>query len=93
MSTAPQLAPSHAPNPVGIVLRIAIITGAFAILGLGLGGFFGIVGLSIIKLTGEAVDMYMALFVGGLPGAVIGAAVGFVLILRSEREAFRARKV
>lgn len=88
MSTAPQVA-HRAPNPVGILLRIVIITGAFAILGLGLGGFFGIVALSIIKLFGEAADMYLALFAGGLPGAVIGAVVGLVLILRSERDAFR----
>lgn len=88
MSTAPQIA-HQTPNPVGILIRIVIITGAFAILGLGLGGFFGIVAVSIIRMAGQSVDMYLALFAGGLPGAVIGAAVGLVLILRSERDAFR----
>lgn len=72
-----------------MLIRVVVITLAFAILGLGLGGFFGIVALSIINLSGEPMNMFLALFAGGVPGAVIGAAVGLVLILRSERQALR----
>lgn len=90
MSAAAQPVP-RGPNPIAILLRVVIITFAFAILGLGMGGFFGIVALSVINLTGEPVNMYMALFAGGLPGALIGGVVGLVLIIRSERKALRVR--
>lgn len=88
MSTTAQPA-VHAPNPIAILIRVVVITLAFAILGLGLGGFFGILGLSVANLAGERVDMILALFAGGVPGAMIGGVLGLVLIVRSERKALR----
>ncbi|MGH9521496.1 MAG: hypothetical protein ACRD3E_03070 [Terriglobales bacterium] len=88
MSSAAQPAP-RPPNPIGILVRVVVITIAFAVLGLGLGGLFGIVALTVINLTGEPINMTLALFAGGLPGAVIGGIVGLVLIVRSERQALR----
>ena len=91
MSTAPQQAKRRA-NPLVILLRIVIVTLAFGILGLGLGGLFGIISIAIINLAGQTTDMSMALFAGGAPGAVIGLLTGVVLMVRSERQAFQARK-
>ena len=91
MSTAPQQAKRRA-NPLVILLRIVIVTLAFGILGLGLGGLFGIISIAIINLAGQTTDMSMALFAGGAPGAVIGLLTGLVLMVRSERHAIQARK-
>jgi hypothetical protein len=77
------------PNPLAIAVRVIVITLAFAILGLGAGGLFGIIAVSVINLAGEPVNMYLALFAGGVPGALIGAVVGLVLIIRSERQVLR----
>ena len=88
MSAAAQPVP-RPPNPIAMLIRIVVITIAFAILGLGVGGLFGIVALSIINLTGEPMNMTLALFAGGLPAAAVGAVVGLILILRSERRALR----
>jgi len=90
MSTAPQQAQRRA-NPLVIVLRIVVVTLAFGVLGLGLGGLFGIISIAIINLAGQTTDMSMALFAGGAPGAVIGALTGLVLMIRSEWQANRAR--
>lgn len=72
------------PNPVAVLIRIVVVTIAFGVLGLGVGGLLGIISISIISLVGEHTDMSMALFAGALPGAVIGALVGLALIVRSE---------
>jgi hypothetical protein len=74
-------------NPIAILMRVAAVTVAFGVLGLGLGGLLGIIAISVINLVGEPTDMYMALFAGAMPGAVIGALVGLVVIVRSERRA------
>ena len=77
------------PNPVLVVVRVIVVTVAFAILGLGVGGLMGIVGVSIINAAGVPTDMYMALFAGAIPAAVIALLIGFALIVRSERQALR----
>ena len=73
-------------NPLAFVVRVVVITIAFGVLGGGIGVLMGIVGISIINLAGQQTDMGMALFVGALPGVAIGACVGFVVILGSERK-------
>ena len=88
MSTAPQLAP-RTPNPFAVLVRIVFITLAFGILGLALGGFFGILAIVILNYTGHQINMYMALFWGGLPAGVLGLFVGVVLVVRSEWKALR----
>lgn len=77
------------PNPVLVLVRVIVVTVAFGVLGLGIGGLIGIIGVSIMKVAGVATDMDLAIFVGALPGAVIGAAVGFVVIVRSEKQALK----
>ena len=77
------------PNPVLILVRVIVVTIAFGVLGMGVGGLLGIISISVINLAGELTDMSMALFAGALPGAVIGALVGLVVIIRSERSAMR----
>ena len=89
MSTAPQ-AVRRPPNPIAVLIRIIVITLAFAILGLGVGGLFGIISVSLINLSGQSTNMYMALFAGGLPGAAVGALVGLIVIVRLEWKAMRA---
>jgi hypothetical protein len=76
-------------NPIAILVRVVVVTFAFGVLGLGFGGLLGIIAISVINLAGEPTDMYMALFAGAMPGAVIGALVGLVVIVRSERRAIR----
>jgi hypothetical protein len=56
---------------------------------MGVGGLMGIIGVSIISAAGVPTDMYMALFAGAIPGAVVGLALGLVAIIRSERKAMR----
>ena len=90
MSTAPQPVQRRV-NPLVIVLRVVVVTLAFGVLGLGLGGLFGIISIAIINLAGQTTDMSMALFAGGAPGAVIGVLTGLVLMIRSEWQANRAR--
>lgn len=77
------------PNPMLVVIRVVVATIAFAVLGLGFGGLLGVIAVSVINLAGEPTDMFMALFAGGLPGAVIGGLVGLVTIIRSEAHAVR----
>ena len=84
------------PNPVLVLIRVLVVTVAFGILGLGFGGLMGIIGVSIINAVGVTInavgvttDMDMALFAGGLPGAVIGLLAGFVVMVRSERQQLR----
>ncbi len=88
MSTAP--APSRRrPNPIAVLVRVVVVTVAFGVLGLGVGGLLGIIAITVINMAGQPTDMYLALFFGALPGAVIAAAVGLVMIVRSERKIFR----
>ena len=75
------------PNPVLVLVRVAIVTVAFGVLGLGVGGLIGIIGIAIINAAGVATDMSLVLFVGAMPGAVIGLAFGLLMIVRSERQA------
>jgi glucose-6-phosphate-specific signal transduction histidine kinase len=77
------------PNPVLVVIRVIVVAIAFGVLGGGVGGLMGIVGVSIINLAGIATDMYMALFAGVIPGALIGLTAGLGLIIRSERQHVR----
>ena len=77
------------PNPVLVLVRVIVVTVAFAVLGLGVGGLMGIVGVSIMNAAGVPTDMYMALFAGAIPGGLIAAVVGLVVIVRSERTAVR----
>ena len=77
------------PNPIAVLLRVVIVTVAFGVLGLAFGGLLGIIAISVINLAGEPTDMSMALFTGAMPGAVIGALVGLVVIVRSESRAMR----
>ena len=82
------------PNPVLVLVRVIVVTVAFAVLGLGVGGLMGIIGVSIMNAAGAPTDMEMAIFVGAMPGAVIAAAIGLVVIVRSERKAFQeSRKI
>ena len=74
-------------NPIAVLVRVVVVTVAFGVLGLGFGGLLGILAISVINLAGEPTDMSMALFAGAMPGAVIGALVGLVVIVRSERRA------
>ena len=76
------------PNPVLVVVRVIVVTVAFAVLGLGVGGLMGIIGVSIINAAGVPTDMYMALFAGAIPGGLIAGAIGFVVIVRSEKRAY-----
>jgi glucose-6-phosphate-specific signal transduction histidine kinase len=76
-------------NPIAVLVRVVVITIAFGVLGGGLGVLMGIIGISVINLAGEHTDMGMALFVGALPGLVIGAAVGMIIVISSERKALR----
>jgi hypothetical protein len=91
VSTAPKTA-RKSVNPILVMVRVVVITLAFGILGLGLGGFFGIIGVSIINLAGQPINMYMALFAGALPGAAVGLLVGLVVMIRFERKAMRENK-
>lgn len=91
MSTAAAPVPRRRSNPVVALIRFLIITVAFAILGGGLGTLMGIVGLSIINVAGEHTNMGLALFFGALPGLVIGALAGMVVIIIFERRAARER--
>ena len=74
-------------NPIAILIRVVVVTVAFGVLGLAFGGLLGIIAISVINLAGAPTDMSMALFAGAMPGAVIGALVGLVVIVRSERRA------
>ena len=76
-------------NAFAIVARVVVMTAAFGVLGLGLGGLMGILAVSIMNLAGQQIDMEMALFAGGVPGAAIGVLVGLVIIVRSERRTLR----
>jgi hypothetical protein len=89
VSTAATPAPRDRSNPIAVLVRIIVITVAFGILGGGLGALMGILGISIINLAGEHTDMGLAIFVGALPGLVIGAIVGFVVVIAWERRAAR----
>ncbi len=91
MNSAATPAP-RGTNPVLVLVRLIVVTIAFGVLGMGVGGLMGIVVVSIINATGLAMDMYMALFGGAVPGALIGAAVGLVVIVRSERKAIQASR-
>jgi hypothetical protein len=75
------------PSLVLALVRIVVFTAAFAVLGFALGGLMGIVAIAVINLAGERTDMVMALFAGALPGAGIGLAVGFIVMVRSEMKA------
>ena len=88
MNSAAMPAP-RCPNPVLVLVRVAVVTVAFGVLGMGVGGLMGIIGVSIISAAGVPTDMYMALFAGAIPGAVVGLALGLVAIIRSERKAMR----
>jgi hypothetical protein len=79
-------------NPLAILVRVVVMTAAFGVLGLGLGGLMGIVAVSVMNLTGLHVDMDMALFAGGMPGAVIGLVGGLVVMVHSERKQLRRFK-
>jgi hypothetical protein len=68
---------------------VVVVTLAFGVLGLGIGGLLGIIAISVINMAGEVTDMSFALFAGGVPGAAIGLLVGFAIIVRSEQAAFR----
>lgn len=74
-----------------MLVRVIVVTVAFGVLGMGVGGLMGIIGISIMNAAGIATDMDLAIFVGALPGAVIAAVVGLVVIVRSERQNLRAR--
>ena len=74
-------------NPIAILIRVVVVTFAFGVLGFAFGGLLGIIAISVINLAGAPTDMSMALFAGAMPGAVIGALVGLVVIVRSERRA------
>lgn len=74
-------------NPALILIRIVVVTVAFGVLGMGLGGLLGIVGISVINLAGEHTDMSFALFFGVVPGAAIGAVLGLAVMIRSEIQA------
>ena len=76
-------------NPIAILIRVVVVTFAFGVLGFAFGGLLGIIAISVINLAGAPTDMSMALFAGAMPGAVIGALVGLVVIVRSERRAMR----
>jgi hypothetical protein len=76
-------------NPFAILVRIIVLTIASGILGLGVGGFMGIVAVSIMNVAGQHIDMDMALFAGGMPGAVIGLVGGLVVMVNSERKQLR----
>lgn len=78
-------------NPIAIVIRVAVVTVAFGVLGLAFGGLLGIIAISVINLAGEPTNMSMVLFTGAMPGAVIGALVGLVVIVRSETRAAGTR--
>ena len=89
MSAAAAPAPGRGANPIAVLVRVMVITVAFGILGGGLGALMGILGVTIINLAGQQTDMGIVLFVGAVPGFVIGAAVGLTVIVSSERRAAR----
>ena len=76
-------------NPFAILVRVVVLTAAFGVLGLAVGGLMGILAVSIMNLAGQHIDMDMALFAGGMPGAVIGLVGGLVVIVNSERKQLR----
>ena len=76
-------------NPFAIVARVVVMSAAFGVLGLGLGGLMGILAVSIMNLAGQQIDMEMALFAGGVPGAAIGLVGGLVVMVNSERKQLR----
>jgi hypothetical protein len=77
------------PNLVLALVRVIVMTVAFGVLGMGVGGLLGIIAVAVINMAGVATDMSMALFAGAMPGAVIGALMGFAVIVRSERQAIK----
>ncbi len=89
MSSAPAPARRRRTNPFAVVVRVVVITVAFGVLGGGIGVLMGILGISVINMVGEHTDMGLALFVGALPGLAIGAVVGFIIVIGSERKAVR----
>ncbi len=83
--------PRRRTNPVVVLIRVIVVTVAFGILGGGVGALMGIIGVAIINAAGVPTDMSMALFTGAVPGGLIGAVIGFVVIVRSERRAMQNR--
>lgn len=84
MSTAPTLQPRRRPSRFLMAVRVVVLTVAFTLLGFAFGGLLGIVCVAILRAMGNNLDMYMAIG-GAVPGAGIGAVVGFVIALVSER--------
>ena len=77
--------PGRRPTNLALVLiRIVVVTFAFGVLGMALGGLLGIVAISVINLAGEHTDMSFALFFGVMPGAAIGAVFGAAMMIKSE---------
>ncbi len=76
---------------VGVGFRIAIFMVLFAILGFAMGGFLGILAISLMRAAHLAITMQDALWFGAIPGAVAGAITGCVVITISEQRT-QARK-
>ncbi len=70
---------------LGAGFRIVLVTALFAILGFAVGGFLGIVSISVMRASHIPITMQNALWFGSIPGAVLGAIAGFVVITVSER--------
>ena len=79
-------------NPFAILVRVLVMTAAFGVLGLSIGGLMGILAISIMNLAGQHIDMNMALFAGGMPGAVIGLVLGLAVIGQLGTEATPPRR-
>ena len=89
MSTAASPVPRR-PNPILILVRVMVVTVAFAVLGGGVGALMGIIGVAVTNAAGVPTDMQMAICAGAMPGAAISAVVGLVVIIVSERKHARA---
>jgi hypothetical protein len=72
---------------IGLITRVLLVTALFTMLGFALGGFLGILSIGIMRAAHIPINLQDALWFGAIPGGIIGAIAGLVIITISERRA------
>ena len=70
---------------VALVARVVVVTVLFTILGFAVGGLIGVVSITIMRAAHLPINVQQALWFGAVPGAVLGAIAGVMVIAISER--------
>jgi hypothetical protein len=78
--------PARRRRTLGMIVRVVIVTGAVAGLGFALAGLLGIIVMATMNATGAPENMQAALWAYAIPGGILGAVVGFAVIVWSERK-------